>query len=145
MRTGRVATVILTTALCLGPANTGLAAGRGAGHPGNHGVIAGRAAGHGGFHGHGGVRVGVFVGPGVWWGAPWWWGPAYPYYAYPYYYAVPPVAVPEAPPVYVQPEQSAAPPAYWYYCQNPPGYYPYIKECPGGWLTVVPPPGPPAP
>ena len=132
MRTGRVATVILTTALCLGPANPGLAAERGAGPPGDPAGIAGRAAWHGGFHGYGGV--GVFVGPGGWWGGPGWWGPGYPYYdypgySYPYY----------APPVYVQPEPPAPPPAYWYYCQNPPGYYPYIQVCPPGWMTVVPP------
>ncbi len=133
MRTGRVATVILTMALCLGPANPGLAAGRDAGPPGDHGVSARRTAWHGGFHGHG--RVGVFVGPGVWWGAPGWWAPPYPYYA------VPPMVVSGAPSVYVQAEQPAPPPAYWYYCQNPPGYYPYIKECPGGWMTVVPPMG----
>jgi hypothetical protein len=44
--------------------------------------------------------------------------------------------------VYIQQEPTPQPPAFWYYCQNPPGYYPYIKECPGGWLTVVPPTGP---
>jgi hypothetical protein len=27
---------------------------------------------------------------------------------------------------------------YWYYCQNPMGYYPYVKECPSGWMKVVP-------
>jgi|GEM_PF-603753 len=139
MRTGRVATVILTTALCLGPANPGLAAERGAGPPGDPAGIAGRAAWHGGFHGYGGV--GVFVGPGGWWGGPGWWGAPYPYYADPYYYAAPPGVVPEAPPVYAQAAPPAPPPAYWYYCQNPPGYYPYIKDCPAGWLTVVPPMG----
>jgi hypothetical protein len=56
--------------------------------------------------------------------------------------------VSEAPPVYAQAAPPAPPPAYWYYCQNPPGYYPYIKDCPAGWMTVVPPmgagrPGPP--
>jgi len=135
MRTGRVATVILMTALWLGPANPGLAAERGAGPPGDPGGSAGRPAWHGGFHGHG--RVGVYVGPGVWWGGPGWWGAPYPYYAAPYYYAAPPEVVAEALPMYVQ----AAPPAYWYYCQNPPGYYPYIRECPAGWMTVVPPTG----
>jgi len=50
--------------------------------------------------------------------------------------------VQDAPPVYTQ-QEVAAPEAYfWYYCQNPPGYYPSVKECPGGWLTVLPPRGP---
>ncbi len=78
---------------------------------------------------------------------PWWWGPAYPYYPYPYY-AAPPVVVQQSPPVYVQP-QAPQQPAYWYYCPNSQTYYPYVKECPGGWLTVVPPgtapPGGPTP
>jgi hypothetical protein len=131
MRKGLMATVLLTTALLLGPASPAFARGGGGGRGGGF---------HGGFHGYGGGGVEVFVGPGFWWGGPGWWGPGYPYYdypgySYPYY----------APPMYVQPEQPAPPPAYWYYCQNPPGYYPYIKKCPGGWLTVVPPPAPPAP
>ncbi len=50
----------------------------------------------------------------------------------------------EQPPVYVQPGPAAeAPPQYWYYCQNPQGYYPYIKQCPQGWMKVVPPSAPP--
>lgn len=28
--------------------------------------------------------------------------------------------------------------SYWYYCQNPMGYYPYVRECPNGWMKVVP-------
>ncbi len=79
---------------------------------------------------------------------PWWWGPAYPYYPYPYY-AAPPVVVQQSPPVYVQPQAPPQQPAYWYYCPNSQTYYPYVKECPGGWLTVVPPaaapPGGPTP
>ena len=55
----------------------------------------------------------------------------YPGYTYPVYpypaYAPPP------------PSYAPAPPAYWYYCQNPPGYYPYVPQCPGGWMTVLPP------
>lgn len=87
--------------------------------------------------GHG-SRTRVFVdthivfGPRVWWGPPWWWGPAYPYYV------APPVIVQQESPVYTQQ------PAYWYYCQNPQGYYPYVQQCPGGWMTVVPPATPPA-
>jgi len=98
---------------------------------------------HHGFHGHRPfVGTRVFIGP-IWWGSPFWWGPPYPYpYAYPYY-ALPPVIVQQAPPVYIQQEPQPSPQAYWYYCPNPQGYYPYIKECPQGWMTVVPPSPPP--
>jgi Spy/CpxP family protein refolding chaperone len=90
---------------------------------------------HDHFRGHPEVRTRIVVGPGVWWGEPWWWGPPY------LYYAAPPVLVQEAPPVSI--EQEPPPPQvyYWYYCQNPPGYYPYVKDCPAGWMTVVPPMG----
>jgi hypothetical protein len=57
--------------------------------------------------------------------APFW----YPGHAYPVYAA----------PAYPAPVYPAPPPTYWYYCQNPPGYYPHVAQCPGGWLTVVPP------
>jgi hypothetical protein len=43
--------------------------------------------------------------------------------------------------VYVQPEQPQQ--NYWYYCQEPQGYYPYVKQCPGGWMKVLPQPAPP--
>ncbi len=105
--------------------------------------VRGRARPVGGSHGHfhSGVFIGVpfWGGPG-WWG-PGWWGPAYPYP----YYADPPVVVQQAPPVYVQPEPQpqSQQPYYWYYCQNPQGYYPYVQQCPGGWMTVVPPTAPP--
>ena len=49
----------------------------------------------------------------------------------------------ESTPAYSQPEQQQ--PYYWYYCQDPQGYYPYIRNCPGGWLTVVPKVTPPPP
>jgi len=151
MRMGLVTAILLMTAvLLLGPAGPGVAGERAAGHRGGHGAIQGRTGGHQGlrgsgvaphrrfvqghFRGHSGVRTRVFIGSGFWWGAPWWWGgPAYPYYAYP------PAVVQEAPPVYTQQAPEPPPPAYWYYCQDPQGYHPYIKECPGGWLTVVPP------
>jgi hypothetical protein len=114
---------------------------------GYHGGGAVRAGGgyHRGYHGvhhrgyYGGTRV--FIGG--------WWGPSYTYpypcpYPYPYY-ATPPVVIQQQPQEYIQ--QGAAPPQqnYWYYCQNPQGYYPYIKECPTGWLQVVPQPAPPSP
>jgi hypothetical protein len=69
-----------------------------------------------------------------WWGAP-----------YPYYYGASPVVVQPAPTEYIQ--QAPAPPAqtYWYYCQNAGAYYPYVKDCPGGWMQVVPQPAPPGP
>lgn len=82
----------------------------------------------------------VFVGVGM--GVPFW----YPYpYVYPYPAYSPPVVV-QSPPVYVQPETVApAPPQYWYYCQGAQAYYPYVRECPGGWMEVVPQAAPAAP
>jgi hypothetical protein len=66
---------------------------------------------------------------------------SYPPYAYPYYY--PPVyAYPSYPYAYAQPPVYSAPeqPYYWYYCQDPQGYYPYVKNCPAGWIKVIPTP-----
>lgn len=87
-------------------------------------------------HPRGGFRAGIWIGPG-----PWWWGPPY-YYPYPpaYYYERPPVII-EQQPEYEQP----APPQeeqqyYWYFCQDANAYYPYVKECPKGWLKVIPAP-----
>lgn len=77
-------------------------------------------------------RGGVWVGPGPYWGYP------YPYYNP--YYAAPPVVIQEQPPVYVQPAPQQEEQSYWYFCPNPKGYYPYVKQCPGGWLKVVPEP-----
>ncbi len=101
----------------------------------------GRGGFHGGFRGrdgfrhhHGFVGARVFIGPGIFFGAP----AFYPYpYAYPYPVYSPPAVV-EAPPVYVQPPAQQ----FWYYCQSPQGYYPSVPQCPGGWLQVVPSPGP---
>ena len=113
-----------------------------------------RWTGGGGWHGggsgwHGGTRV--FI--GGWWGPGWWgpgyWGPSYAYpYAYPYgypYYAAPPVAVQQGTQEYIQQGSAPQQQGYWYYCQNPQGYYPYVKECPAGWLQVVPQQQPPSP
>jgi hypothetical protein len=90
--------------------------------------LAAEARGH-----HGNFRGGIWIGP--------LWDP-YPYsYSYPYYYN-PPVIV-ERPSVdyYVQPPpQQPEEPAYWYYCRKPEGYYPYVKQCPEGWMKVVPTP-----
>jgi len=87
---------------------------------------------------HGHVRFGVFI------GGPAYWPGAYysPYYS-PYYYPRV-VAVPAAPPTYV--EQGDERPAaaqtqsYWYYCAESKTYYPYVKQCPGGWQQVAPQP-----
>ena len=84
--------------------------------------------------------VGVYVGPG-------WYGPFSPYP----YYVQPPIVIQQQPPVYVQPAPQYAQPDpqqeeqyYWYFCPNPRGYYPYVKQCPSGWLRVVPSSPPPA-
>ncbi len=118
-------------------------------------------AGGGGRGGHGGgggswghhsrvfFGTSVFVGPGFW--GPWWYGPGYPYYPYPhpydpypYYGGTAPVGQQDQ--VYIQqPEPQAQHPNYWYYCQNPQGYYPQVQQCPGGWMTVVPPTTAPPP
>jgi hypothetical protein len=101
----------------------------------------------GGWHGHGGS---VVIGVGPFWG-PWWYGPGYPYYPYPYYpypyspypyYGGAPPVVQQDPQVYIQqpePQAQTQQPNYLYYCQNPQGYYPQVQQCPGGWMTVVPP------
>jgi hypothetical protein len=70
-------------------------------------------------------------------------------YGWPYYpstyqsdYPIEPLNS-QSPENYRQPQQQQ--PNYWYYCTNPQGYYPYIRNCPGGWLTVVPKVTPPPP
>ncbi len=87
---------------------------------------------------HGSVHGSIWIGPvwGPWWGG---WGPAYPYpYYYPYYQQ--PVIQQQAP-VYEEqsPQQEQY---YWYFCPDSKTYYPYVKQCPGGWLKVVPTPAP---
>lgn len=96
----------------------------------------------GGHGGHGArVGIGVWLGPG-WW--PGWWGPAYyPSYYYPYYQE-PPVVIQEQPDVYIPPTPQEQQPIFWYYCKEPQGYYPYVKQCPSGWMKVVPTPPNPA-
>jgi len=80
----------------------------------------------------------IWIGPG--WG-PWW---GYPDYSYPYYpyYPAPPVINQQQQPVYVEPAPQQEEQNYWYYCPNPQGYYPYVKQCPKGWLKVIPSPVP---
>jgi hypothetical protein len=78
---------------------------------------------------------------GIWITAPVW-GVPYPYpygYPYPYYNVPPPVVIQQQPEIYIQKAPSATPEqTYWYYCPSPQGYYPAIKECPKGWIQVVP-------
>jgi hypothetical protein len=95
------------------------------------------ADGRGGFRGHRGHGgVSIWLGPG--WG-PGWWGPYYNPYYYPYYQE--PIVVEQRPEIYLQPlPQAEQQPVYWYYCKNPQGYYPYVKQCPDGWMKVVPTP-----
>jgi hypothetical protein len=88
---------------------------------------------------HGGVRFGIGIGIGPVWS---WWGPPY----YPYYYAEPPVVIRQQPPLYYYEQQAPQvqeQPYYWYFCRESNAYYPYVKQCPGGWLKVVPSPPPP--
>jgi hypothetical protein len=87
-------------------------------------------------HGGGFVRGGIWIGP---WGP--WWGPPP---VYPYYYAEPPVVIEQQPPVYEQQApQVEEQQYYWYYCPESKAYYPYVKQCPSGWMKVVPTPSPP--
>lgn len=79
---------------------------------------------------------------------PWGYPYGYPYgweypYSYPYPYYNPPVIVvppeqPAQPQPYMQQQPQQPTQQYWYFCRNPEGYYPYIRECPGGFLQVVP-------
>lgn len=111
---------------------------------------------------YGGTRV--YIGGGVgwwgpgWWGRPGWWGPGwwgwpgwwgtgywgYGWWGPPYpYYAAPPVTVHPAPTTYIQQEPTPPADGYWYYCEKAKAYYPYVKDCPGGWMQVVPQSAPP--
>ena len=102
------------------------------GHPGWRGYYGGWRGHYGGWY-----RPYRPWGPRFYWGGPMVVGPPW----YPYgYYAAPPVVV-QSPPVYVEPEQPQQ--NYWYYCQDSQAYYPYVKNCPGGWMKVVPEPTPP--
>ncbi|HET8575693.1 MAG TPA: hypothetical protein VFO18_01245 [Methylomirabilota bacterium] len=117
-------------------------------HGGSRGHHHGFRGHHHGFRGHHGfVGARVFIGPGIFFGAPFVYPYTYPYayrytypYAYPYPVYSPPAVVEAPPPVYAQPQ-----PQYWYYCQDAQGYYPYVSQCPGGWLQVAPSPQPGGP
>jgi hypothetical protein len=71
---------------------------------------------------------------------PWWWWRAP---AYEYYYWAPPAVNQEQSPAYVQPIPEVREQSYWYFCPDSRNYYPYVKQCPKGWLKVVPPTAPP--
>ena len=92
---------------------------------------------HSSFHGS------FWIGPG--WGGwagwgPWWWGaPGYPYY--PYYSE--PAVIQQQPQEYMQRAPQQEEQYYWYFCPDSRNYYPYVKQCPSGWLRVVPPQAPP--
>ena len=77
----------------------------------------------------------IYLGFGNAWGPDWgpYWGPP------PAYYYNPPVIVTQPPPptVYISPQRESQP-YYWYYCESAKRYYPYVKQCPGGWMKVVP-------
>jgi hypothetical protein len=92
---------------------------------------------HGGHSEH--VGIGVWLGPG--WGPGWWGAPYYPYNNYPYYQE-PPIVIQQQPDVFIQPTPQEQLPTYWYFCKESQGYYPYVKQCPGGWMKVVPTPPP---
>ena len=91
------------------------------------------AQAHGG--GHGGWGWGPALGLGLFGLGLW-------ELSQPHYYSYPaPIVQEPLEEIYVQP----APPqpattGYWYYCRNPEGYYPYVKQCPDGWMKVVPSP-----
>ena len=108
-------------------------------------AVSGQADGrHGGHHGGGSPGWWPVVGLGLGLGM---WELSRPYYAYPTYYSAPPVIIQQQPQeVYIQPAPQYVPaqPAteqyYWYFCKEANGYYPYVKECPQGWMKVVPTP-----
>jgi hypothetical protein len=156
----RMIAVVAVTGLVLLAAVPADARGRGGGSGGGGGGSQGSSQGvrsggghhHGGHHhrGHGHrfhghrfrssfvVGTGVWVGPywGPYWGGPYWGSPYWypPYGAYPPAYA--PVVIESQPQTYIQQQAPAS--SYWYYCEDARAYYPYVKECPAGWLTVVP-------
>jgi len=104
-----------------------------------HGHGSGYGHGHGGHYGGYYPRFsgGIWIGPG-WWGG--WPVPLYPsYYRYYPSYA-PRVVVQPDRQEYINQSSEMQEEDYWYFCRKPEGYYPYIKQCPDGWLKVVPPP-----
>ena len=100
----------------------------------------------GGWGWSGGTRVfigGGWWGPG-WWGPGWgpgWWGPGWG----PGWWGAPttPLVVQQPPQQFIQQGPPPQQQSFWYFCPNPQGYFPYIRECPTGWLQVVPQLSPP--
>ena len=101
--------------------------------------------------GHWRGNVGIYVGPGPFWGPPVYRPNYYPgpyVYPAPYYQPAPIIITqPAPPPVYIEQsnvitEQVQEPVAtnYWYYCGESKTYYPYVKECKGEWQKVLPQP-----
>ncbi len=91
--------------------------------------------------------VGVYVGPGPYWGGPYYGRPFFPgpyWYPGPYYPPTQVIVVPPPEPmVYIEKDYAPAEPAkdtknYWYFCRESNGYYPYVSECPRGWQRVDP-------
>jgi len=99
------------------------------------------------WHGRHG-SIGIYVGPGAYWGPPIYRPYYYPDpFLYSPYYMPPPVVVAPAPQVYIEQNEVAVEPSpapaatnYWHYCRESKSYYPYVKECPGGWQKVLPQP-----
>ena len=129
-RTLRISMAVV--AVLLMSAVSGQAYRGGGGHGGGWG-------GHGGGGGWGwGPAIGLGVGLGLW-------GLSSPYYGYPYYPSYNPAPIIEQPltEMYAEPAPpQSVQPTYWYYCRVPEGYYPYVKQCPDGWMKVVPSPPP---
>ncbi len=50
------------------------------------------------------------------------------------------VVIEQQPPLYAQAGPQQEEQDFLYYCPDARGYYPDVKQCPGGWLKVVPPP-----
>jgi hypothetical protein len=146
-----VAMAVMACAASAALAQRGPAAGMGGGWGGGHW--------HGGgwhhddhWHGGYGASVGIYIGPGAYWGWPygydaWPYDDPWPYYdayGYPYAYAYPAphvtYAVPTDRPYTVERAPSAAPdpPSFRYYCGEPKGYYPQVTNCTQPWLRVLP-------
>jgi len=96
--------------------------------------------GGGYYHGSGHIVVGggFWFGPGWGWGPGWWGSAGYPYP----YYSYPPYVIQQQPSVYEMQTPQRDEEYYWYFCPDSKNYYPYVKQCPNGWLKVVPPQGP---
>jgi hypothetical protein len=84
------------------------------GHFGHHGHFAHHP--HFRFRGHGFIVIGAPLFAAPWLYYPYSWDPVWG-------------------PRYYVPGQ---PGTFLYYCQDPPGYFPEVRDCPGGWVRVIP-------